>query len=389
MCAWEVDQMVDHLNVSYLYKKRGVFYFSKRVPCDVRSYYKRDRIVICLKTKSSVSAIRASKSLYQRLDDYWISIRLTNMQIPAEHLLMSKPLVNSNSNAPLLSEALSTYLKLKGEGKDKIFIRAANRNIKYVIELLGNLPIDEYNSKDASKFRDHLLDRGLLISSVKRIFSSIRSIINLSISEEGISCINAFSKTYMPENNSVEIRKPIPIKDIRHIQSICREYDDDLRWLIALLSDTGMRLGEAVGLLKSDIYLDGNIPHIRLIPHPWRRLKTRASGRYIPLTKESAWACKRILGQNNDSIYAFPRYTSAKECNTNSASAALNKWLKEKLSESYVIHGFRHAFRDRLRAVECSSDIIDQLGGWSLRSIGEGYGRGYDLDVLHKWISKI
>ena len=35
--------MVDHLNVSYLYKKRGVFYFSKRVPCDVKSYYKSDR----------------------------------------------------------------------------------------------------------------------------------------------------------------------------------------------------------------------------------------------------------------------------------------------------------------------------------------------------------
>ena len=78
---------------------------------------------------------------------------------------------------------LSTYLKLKGEGKDKIFVRAANRNIKYVIELLGNLPVDEYSSKDSAKFRDFLLDRGLLISSVKRIFSSIRSIINLSISE--------------------------------------------------------------------------------------------------------------------------------------------------------------------------------------------------------------
>jgi len=381
--------MVDHLNVSYLYKKRGVFYFSKRVPCDVRSYYKSDRIVICLKTKSNVSAIRASKSLYQRLDDYWTSIRLTNMQVPAEHLLVSKPPVNSNSIAPLLSEALSTYLKLKGEGKDKIFIRASNRNIKYVIEQLGNLPIDEYSSKDATKFRDYLLDRGLLISSVKRIFSSIRSIINLSISEEGISCINAFSKTYMPENNNVEIRKPIPIKDIRHIQSICREYDDDLRWLIALLSDTGMRLGEAVGLLKSDINLNSKIPHIRLIPHPWRRLKTKASERYIPLTKESEWACKRILEHNNDSIYAFPRYTSSRECNTNSASAALNKWLKEKLIDRFVIHGFRHSFRDRLRAIECPSDIIDQLGGWSLKSIGEGYGRGYDLDVLYKWFSKI
>ena len=269
--------MVDHLNVSYLYKKRGVFYFSKRVPCDVRSYYKNDRIVICLKTKSNVSAIRASKSLYQRLDDYWTSIRLTKMKVPAQHLLVSKPPVNSNSNAPLLSEALSTYLKLKGEGKDKTFIRGANRNIKYVIELLGDLPIDNYNSKDASNFRDYLLDRGLLISSVKRVFSSIRSIINLSITEEGISCINAFSKTYMPDNDNVDIRKPIPIKDIKYVQSLCREYDDDLRWLIALLSNTGMRLGEGVGLLKSDINLNSDIPHISLIPHPWRRLKTNSS----------------------------------------------------------------------------------------------------------------
>ena len=189
--------MVDHLNVSYLYKKRGVFYFSKRVPCDVKSYYKSDRIVICLRTKSNASAIRASKPLYQRLDDYWASFRLTKMQVPAQHLLVSKPPVNSNSNAPILSQALSTYLKLKGVDKDKIFFRGANRNIKYVIELLGDLPIDEYSSKDASKFRDHLLDRGLLISSVKRVFSSIRSIINLSIAEKGINCINAFSKIWV------------------------------------------------------------------------------------------------------------------------------------------------------------------------------------------------
>ena len=151
--------------------------------------------------------------------------------------------------------------------KSVVCFISANRSIKYVIELLGNLPIDDYSSKDASKFRDYLLDKGLLISSVKRIFSSIRSIINLSISEEGINCINAFSKTYMPDKENVEIRKPIPTKDIKHIQSLCIEKDDDLRWLIALLSDSGMRLGEGVGLLKSDINLDCEIPHINLIPH--------------------------------------------------------------------------------------------------------------------------
>ena len=45
--------------------------------------------------------------------------------------------------------------------------------------------------------------------------------------------------------------------------------------------------------------------------------------------------------------------------------------------------------RDRLRAVECPSEIIDQLGGWSLKSVGEGYGKGYKLSVLSKWLLKI
>ena len=50
-----------------------------------------------------------------------------------------------------------------------------------------------------------------------------------------------------------------------------------MRWLIALISDTGMRLGEAAGLLKEDIKLDEPNPHIDLKPHSWRTLKTKGS----------------------------------------------------------------------------------------------------------------
>ena len=57
--------------------------------------------------------------------------------------------------------------------------------------------------------------------------------------------------------------------------------------------------------------------------------------------------------------------------------------------DDYVIHGFRHSFRDRLRAVECPSEIIDQLGGWSLKSVGQGYGKGFSKGILYKWIIKI
>ena len=81
----------------------------------------------------------------------------------------------------------------------------------------------------------------------------------------------------MPELDDKEHRESFPSETIKYIQSSSREYDNDLRWLIALLSDTGMRLGEGVGLLKSDINLDCNIPHIRLVPHLWRRLEIRSS----------------------------------------------------------------------------------------------------------------
>ena len=150
-----------------------------------------------------------------------------------------------------------------------------------------------------------------------------------------------------------------------------------------------MRLGEAVGLLKSDINLNCEIPYIRLVPHAWRRLKTKSSERCIPLVGASLWASKKILDNRNDSIYAFPRYTSVSICNANSASAALNKWMKEKLSESYVIHGFRHSMRDRLRAVECPSDIIDKIGGWITAGVGQSYGQGFPLEVISKWMNKI
>jgi len=54
-----------------------------------------------------------------------------------------------------------------------------------------------------------------------------------------------------------------------------------------------------------------------------------------------------------------------------------------------VIHGLRNSFRDRLRALETPTDLIDQLGGWSMRTVGQGYGDGYSLHMLMKYMQKL
>ena len=380
--------MVDKYNTSYLYQKRGVYYFSKQVPCDIRQHYSRDRIVICLRTKSSSKAMRSCQSLLQRLEDYWISLRLSAMPLPGQHLIQDRPRDYYGSDSPSLSEALAKYLLLKGEGKDKTFVRGANRNIKYVTELLGDRPIDAYTSADAASLRDKLMDNGLSVSSVKRNFSTIRSIINLTITEQGLDCINAFARTYMPDEEKQK-RLPIPLECIQSIQSDCLDADDDMRWLVALLSDSGMRLGEAVGLVKSDIILDGDIPHVNISPHAWRRLKTKGSQRCVPLVGKALWAASRAIEGASGSSFLFPRYNRGSTSNANSASAAINKWLKPRVPDNCVIHSFRHSMRDRLRAVECPSDIIDAIGGWTTTGVGQRYGTGQPLEVKAKWMKRL
>ncbi len=308
------------------------------------------------------------------------------MALPKASLIQQPTILEGHG--PTLSEAKDLYLRLKGPGKGKVFTRGADRNTEYLTEVAGDKPVDTYTSQDAAKFRDWMLERGMTVVTVKRVFATIRSIINLAIGEHGLDCKNAFSGVYMPEDDAQQKRKPIPVENIQSIQAVCRETDDDLRWLVALISDTGMRLAEGAGLALGDLKLDDEIPHVEIKPHPWRPLKTKTSTRKVPLVGASLWAAKRIKATASGS-FAFPRYTDGKETNANSASAALNKWLKSYVPNGCVIHSLRHSMRDRLRSVECPTDIVDGIGGWSRRTVGQAYGEGYDLTVTSKWLSKI
>ena len=180
------------------------------------------------------------------------------------------------------------------------------------------------------------------------------------------------------------------MNDIEALQSMCRQTNDEARWIIALLSDTGLRLSEALGLTKEDVHLTATTPYIDIRPRPWRRLKTRSSKRQVPVVGHALWAlqqaCEAVQGP-----LIFPKYCTLTTCKANSASAALNKWLSSKLqgADHVVLHSFRHSLRDRLRAVECPPDIIDSIGGWSKSGVGEGYGDGHKIEILHKWMTRI
>ena len=199
---------------------------------------------------------------------------------------------------------------------------------------------------------------------------------------------NPFSGIYHDRNAGVSSRKPIPVLDIVRVQEECLKINDDMRWLVLLISDTGMRLAEGAGLLKSDIILDTQTPYVQIQKHPWRNLKTISSHRKVPLCGKSLWAAKSIFLNEISCKYVFERYNQQVNTSANSASATLNKWLRQYVPEGCTLHSFRHSMRDRLRSVQCPSDIADQIGGWTTSGVGQGYGSGYPLEVLHQWVEK-
>ena len=57
-----------------------------------------------------------------------------------------------------------------------------------------------------------------------------------------------FSKVYFDRSAGVQKCLAVQTDDISKVQQECYKADDEKRWLIALIADTGIRLGEGAGL---------------------------------------------------------------------------------------------------------------------------------------------
>ena len=369
------------------------------MPKRVSNHYRLPLVRVSLRTRNAEIAQKRASKINAELERDWEQIMFSSLSGLVENFRRPHKPQASNSNlsidsteGPSIQEALEFYFSAQGNDRGKEFFRACRRAVLYLTEATGNWPITSYTRKEANLFRDYLLQqRKVTPASAKRIISSVRAIVTFTAREFDLPPITAFSGIHFKEPNKGAIsRKPIPLDSLKRIQQECLEISDQPRLLLALLSDTGMRLSEALGLHFSDFQVNAEFPHLLVRPHPWRRLKTEESERVVPLVGVSIFAAERLCAcAPGASGVVFERYCDGNEVKTNSASAALNKWLKPRVPEQCVVHSFRHSFRDRLRAVSCPTDVVDELGGWSRQTVGQRYGAGYSKEVKYSWMSRI
>ncbi len=75
----------------YTFVKDGVFYFSRRIPADLRSNYSSNRIAYSLRTKSATIAEARARRASDQLDEYWYHLRCRQNSVPGKHMLKHLP----------------------------------------------------------------------------------------------------------------------------------------------------------------------------------------------------------------------------------------------------------------------------------------------------------
>lgn len=430
----------------HIQRKNDVWYYRRRIPEHARALHKAMpngkkpvQVFFSLKTTDRMEACRRADAETRRLDAVWAALKNKATGEANPHLSLAQleargfqagdaqrypdspaiqdfvdelvgpyepdepmpkvlpqdkltiDILYGDPIPKLLSDAKQMHFSLGKGPKGKVAEGQFNRAWNLLISITGDIFVEKLRREHANQFVAKLIETGVTGETIRKYLIQIRPVIETAILEFELRMTNPFAKVTIPNKTSgpVNPRDIYTNAELKSIQEKCVEVNDQRRWAIALLSDSMCRLSEVIGLKKSDVHLEATIPHFVLKPNETRRVKNKYSERMVPLVGAALWAARQAMKTDGDFLFpVFIDKFAKTEFTSNSASAALNKWLKDnKLSKAgQTIHSFRHTMRDRLRAVETPADVIDRIGGWVPKTEGEKYGKGHPLPVMHKYM---
>ena len=296
-----------------------------------------------------------------------------------------------------LSIIKEDYIKHKGWENNRKQRNSVEGGFQTMVTAFGDVTPDSISRLDVHQLIQSLIEGGMKTATVKRKIAVVRSAINYVSKMREVELKNPFTNPEIPNlledavNRSDFRSDQLATVREKITHNLESKTANEVDGLIALMVDTGMRVGEVVGLRVEDIVLDAEVPHIQLHRNSLRRLKTKSSKRLIPLVGTSLeWA--KANTESPGEGYVFGRYTDEAKglLKNDHASAAANKRLKAWLGgddgeATPTCHSFRHTLSTRLRNARCPKDIRDELGGWA-KSISDNYGSPTDLKIKQEYL---
>ena len=232
---------------------------------------------------------------------------------------------------------------------------------------LCDKPLKDCNRDDGRKLVAHFKGQDIKSATIRKKIGWLTSAVNLAI-KEGRLTFNPFSAV-VPKSDDDDKEKRLPL-DEADIRAMKRNLEDKLgesdELLVRLLGATGMRLSEAFEI--------------------GAEMKERGC-RYVIVGSKTPQSRRRVPLPSFMPVIKGPLFDGGPRA----ASKRLNRFLREIgiADPRKVIHSLRHRAQDRLRAAGCPEDVRWAILGHEERSVAAGYGEGFPVTMLAKWMAKI
>jgi len=271
---------------------------------------------------------------------------------------------------------LETYLSDRGiVGYDR---KEAETVFAVYKQLTDNKPFRDATRADGKLLAQHFKDSGNKTATIVKKVGWLRAAVQLAIDEDktGRLTFNPFSNVVAKPKDSDETeRLPLDDADMKKCRASLDNLDKPDALLFRVLATTGMRLSEA--------YQIAGEATERGVRYVIVGEKTEQSKRRVPLP---AALLPHLPKKITDHLFGDDT-----RANHRLASKRLNRFLNDCgiVDRRKVIHSLRHRAQDRLRAAGAPQDIREALLGHSKVTVGEGYGVGFPVPMLRKWVDKI
>jgi len=290
---------------------------------------------------------------------------------------------NGELNFPLLSMALSRYYKLRNNADDIKIRISLERSVKGLIEICGDKPIDEYSRIDSDDYLNHFV-KSNKISAGRKNQSNLINIFKLLYSNLYISNSNPFLNFKWPDYKH-KTRKIFSDNELKLIFNFCKEKNDFVSIIIALMFDTGCLLSEIIGLFNDDIFLSSHQNYLVIRSNYLRKIKKRFSKRVVPLVGISLWAAKKIK-LKGPTKNIFSDFLSKGTNKIYILEYSINKLLKS-LTNGKTSYSFRLTLINRLKNINCPEEVILEILGKSKES--RIYNNESSLEYKSSWLEQI
>jgi integrase len=365
----------------YLTKRKKVYYYQRRVPSCLVKKYSKTKIFFSLRTRNLSTAKRKAYAITHRLNSVWEPAILEQSYLHA--------VLNEVQPHTCLDQSAKDYIKHKELQLTKGAQSTLNSQFRNLRLVIGNKPLQEISSDDIHDLFNYLhKEKKLELSTIANHFTNYRALYNYTSELHGFKTLNPFANIKIPKHSTCRSKRlPFNTDELIQIVSNLNLHIIEHQ-AIGLMINTGMRLSETCGLSTSELHINEPIPYIHLKPTTIRRLKTPNSSRKIPLVGISLEAaCKAMQHSSNEQL--FPNWIGSRSIPKSVVMNGINNEIKSLSQTNKTSHCFRHSLRDRLREIDCPSELIDSIGGWAYGNVGQQYGEGYSLRKKKEWLNKI